>query len=391
MPIHNRIADFAPELTEWRRDIHAHPELAFHEHRTSDLVAEKLASWGIEVTRGIAGTGLVGTLRNGVSPRAIGIRADMDALPMPEANDFDYRSQTPGVMHACGHDGHTTMLLGAARYLAETRNFDGTVHFIFQPAEEAGGGGEVMVKEGLFERFPCDMVFGAHNDTVIPMGQILAQTGGVNANTDDFIIRITGRGGHAAAPHRGIDPVVTAAQTILGLQTLVSRRADPLDSVVISTCMVHAGTASNVIPDEAELRGTLRALKPETRETMRGLIRELAENIARANGATAETIIEPGYPAVINDAHAADRAALAAAKLVGEDRVIRHLPPRMGGEDFAYMAQKVPGCFVRIGQRTADKGAQPAHTVRYDFNDDILPIGASLWATLVEQELPRLG
>jgi amidohydrolase len=200
MPVHNRIADFTADMTAWRRDLHAHPELAFDEHRTSDVVAEKLASWGIEVTRGIAGTGLVGTLRQGTSPRAIGIRADMDALPMPEANEFEHRSQNPGVMHACGHDGHTTMLLGAARYLAETRNFDGTVHFIFQPAEENGGGGEVMVKEGLFDRFPCDLVFGAHNDTSIPIGQITAVPGAVCANTGDFHIRIKGRGGHATAP-----------------------------------------------------------------------------------------------------------------------------------------------------------------------------------------------
>ena len=389
MPVHNRIADFAPDMTEWRRDIHAHPELAFHEHRTSDLVAAKLESWGIEVTRGIAGTGLVGTLRLGSSPRAIGIRADMDALPMPEANDFAYRSQTPNVMHACGHDGHTTMLLGAAKYLAETRNFDGTVHFIFQPAEEHGGGGEVMVNEGLFDRFPCDMVFGCHNDFTIPVGQMTAVPGPVCANTDDFIITIAGRGGHAARPHRGIDPVVIGAQIVLALQTLVARRVDPLDSAVLSTCQFHAGTASNVIPDEAVLRGTIRTLKLETRETMRRLVGEVAEGIAKANGATAELTIEPGYPAVVNDAAAVARAASAGAKLLGADKVIHERLPGMGGEDFAYMAQKVPGCFVRIGQADGAKGSTPVHTVNYDFNDDILPIGASLWATLVEQELPR--
>ncbi len=389
MPVHNRIADFAPDMTEWRRDIHAHPELAFNEHRTSDLVAAKLEGWGIEVTRGIAGTGLVGTLRLGASPRAIGIRADMDALPMPEANDFAYRSQTPNVMHACGHDGHTTMLLGAAKYLAETRNFDGTVHFIFQPAEESGGGGEVMVNEGLFDRFPCDMVFGAHNDSSIPIGQITAVPGPVCANTDDFIIRIHGRGGHAARPHRGIDPVVIGAQIVLALQTLVARRVDPLDSAVLSTCQFNAGTASNVIPDEAVLRGTIRTLKLETRETMRRLVGEVAEGIAKANGATAELTIEPGYPAVVNDKEAVARAASAGSKLLGSDKVIHERLPGMGGEDFAYMAQKVPGCFVRIGQADGAKGSTPVHTAHYDFNDDILPIGASLWATLVEQELPR--
>ena len=391
LPIHNRIADFTPDMTQWRRDIHAHPELAFGEHRTSDLVATKLAEWGIEVTRGIAGTGLVGTLRNGSSPRAIGIRADMDALPMPEANSFDYRSQTPNVMHACGHDGHTTMLLGAARYLAETRNFDGTVHFIFQPAEERGGGGEVMVKEGLFDRFPCDMVFGCHNDSSIPIGQITAVPGAVCANTDDFYIRVKGRGGHAAWPQRGIDPVVVGAQIVLGLQTLVSRRVGALDSAVLSTCMFHAGTATNVIPDEAALSGTLRTLKLETRDEMHRLMGELVQGIAKANGAEAEITIERGYPSVVNDPAAVARAAAACAKLLGEDKVIHERLPGMGGEDFAYMAQKVPGCFVRIGMKAGEKGSKPAHTVNYDFNDDILPIGASLWATLVEQELPRHG
>jgi amidohydrolase len=385
MPVHNRIAEFTADMTAWRRDIHAHPELAFDEHRTSDVVAEKLASWGIEVTRGIAGTGLVGTLRQGTSPRAIGIRADMDALPMPESNEFEHRSQNPGVMHACGHDGHTTMLLGAARYLAETRNFDGTVHFIFQPAEENGGGGEVMVKEGLFDRFPCDLVFGAHNDTSIPIGQITAVPGAVCANTGDFHIRVKGRGGHAARPHRAVDPVVIAAQIVLGLQTLVARRVDPLDS----TCMIHAGTATNVIPDVAELGGTLRTLKPETQDTLERLMRELVTGIAHSNGAEAEFTFDRGYPSVVNDPAATDRAALAGAKLLGQDKVIRQRLPGMGGEDFAYMAQKVPGCFVRIGQADGEKGTQPVHTVGYDFNDDILPIGASLWATLVEQELPR--
>ena len=391
MPVHNRIADFAADMTTWRRDIHTHPELAFDEHRTSGLVAEKLASWGIEVTRGIAGTGLVGTLRNGVSPRAIGIRADMDALPMPEANEFGYRSQTPNVMHACGHDGHTTMLLGAARYLAETRNFDGTVHFIFQPAEENGGGGEVMVKEGLFDRFPCDMVFGAHNDTTIPIGQMTAVPGAVCANTDDFYIRVKGRGGHAARPYRAIDPVVVGAQIVLGLQTLVARRVDALDSAVLSTCQFHAGSATNVIPDEALLSGTVRTLKLETRDAMERMMRELVQGIAAANGAEAEFTFERGYPSVVNDPAAVARAAMAGAKLLGEDKIIHERLPGMGGEDFAYMAQKVPGCFVRIGQADGEKGSKPVHTVLYDFNDDILPIGASLWATLVEQELPRQG
>ncbi len=389
MPVHNRIAEFTADMTAWRRDIHAHPELAFHEHRTSDLVAAKLAGWGIAVTRGIAGTGLVGTLRQGGSRRAIGIRADMDALPMPEGNGFPHRSQTPGVMHACGHDGHTAMLLGAARYLAETRNFDGAVHFIFQPAEENGGGGEVMVQEGLFDRFPCDMVFGAHNDPGLPTGQMAAVPGAVCANTDDFSIRIKGSGGHAARPHRAIDPVVVGAQIVLGLQTLVARRVDPLDSAVLSTCTFHAGTATNVIPDEAVLGGTVRTLKADTRDAMERMMGELAADTARAHGAEAEFRFERGYPCVVNDPTAVACAWAAGATLLGEGKVIRQSPPGMGGEDFAYMAQKAPGCFVRIGQASGERGSAPVHTVHYDFNDDILPIGASLWATLVEQELAR--
>ena len=389
MPVHNRIAAYAAEMTQWRQDIHAHPELAFQEHRTSDLVAAKLTEWGIEVTRGIAGTGLVGTLRQGTGSRAIGIRADMDALPMPEANGFGYRSRNENRMHACGHDGHTTMLLGAARYLAETRNFDGTVHFIFQPAEEAGGGGEVMVNEGLFERFPCDMVFGAHNDTTIPVGRMTAIAGVACANADDFWIRVHGRGGHAARPHGAIDPLMVGAHIVLALQSLVARRVDPLDNAVLSICQFHAGTVGNVIADEAVLNGTVRTFRADTRDAMERMMGEVVAHTARAHGAEAVLRYDRGYPSVINAPEAVERAALAGAKVLGEDRVIRELAPGMGGEDFAYMAQKVPGCFVRIGQADGARGSQPVHTVTYDFNDDILPIGASLWSTLVEQELQR--
>ncbi len=389
MPVHNRIAAFADELTEWRRDIHAHPELAFEEHRTSDLVAAKLAEWGIEVTRGIAGTGVVGTLRQGGSARAIGIRADMDALPIPEANDFDHRSRNENRMHACGHDGHTTMLLGAARYLAETRNFDGTVHFIFQPAEEAGGGGRVMVEQGLFERFPCDMVFGAHNDTNLPVGQMTAITGIACANSDDFWIRVQGRGGHAARPHDTIDPLLVAAHIVIALQSLVARRIDPLDNAVLSICQFHAGSVGNVIADEAMLNGTVRSFRADTRDAMQGMMGEVVAHTARAHGAEAVLRYERGYPSIINAPEATERAARAGARVLGEDRIIRELPPGMGGEDFSYMAQKVPGCFIRIGQAEGIRGSQPLHTAGYDFNDDILPIGASLWSALVEQELPR--
>jgi hippurate hydrolase len=389
MPVNNRIAAMEAELTEWRRDLHAHPELGFQEQRTSAKVAEMLRSWGIEVTAGIATTGLVGTLRRGSGTRAIGIRADMDALPMDEANEFAHRSTNPGRMHACGHDGHTTMLLGAAKYLAETGNFDGTVHFIFQPAEEGGGGGRVMVEEGLFDRFPCDMVFGAHNDTTLPVGTIVAAEGPSSANSDRFSITITGRGGHAAHPHRSVDPVVVGSHIVLALQSIVARRTAPLESAVLSITQFHAGSAGNVIPQQAVLSGTVRTLKPEVQAEVQRLMQRIAETTAEAHEAQAVLDYKRGYPSVINAAEPTERAALAAVKLVGADRVVRQRPAGMGGEDFSFMAQRVPGCFVRIGQANGDKGSVPVHHPRYDFNDEILPIGASYWAALVEQELPR--
>jgi hippurate hydrolase len=389
MPIVNRIADFAPEMTEWRRDIHAHPELGLQEHRTSDVVAAKLESWGIAVTRGLAGTGLVGTLRNGDSGRAIGLRADMDALEMTEANDFAHRSVNPGAMHACGHDGHTTMLLGAAKYLAETRNFDGTVHFIFQPAEEGLGGGRMMVEEGLFDRFPCDAVFGAHNDTSLPVGTMVAVAGSVSAASDRFWIRIHGRGGHAARPHRTIDPVVVGSHVVLALQSVVARRVDPQEAAVLSITQFHAGSAGNVIAEEAVLNGTVRTLRPEVQDEVQGLLTAIAVATAAAHGAEAVVEYERGYPPVVNAAEPTERAALAAARVLGEGRVIRERRPGMGGEDFSFMALRVPGCFVRIGQAEGEVGSVPVHNPRYDFNDAILPIGASFWSTLVEQELPR--
>jgi len=389
MPVHNRIAALTPEMTEWRRDLHAHPEIGFEEHRTSAIVAAKLAEWGIAVTRGLAGTGVVGTLSNGSSARSIGLRADMDCLPMTEDNEFPHRSTAPGRMHACGHDGHTTMLLGAARYLAETRNFDGTVHFIFQPAEEGGGGGQVMVEQGLFERFRCDMVFGAHNDTNLPIGTMQAATGQVSAACDDFWIRIAGRGGHAARPHRTIDPVVIGSHIVLALQSVVSRRIDPLKSAVLSITQFHAGSASNVIPDGAVLNGTVRTLEAEVRDDVERMMGEVIQATAAAHGTSAALDYERGYPSVLNAPEPTLCAVRAAERLLGQGKMITQAPPGMGAEDFSYMAQRVPGCFVRIGQRDGDKGAISVHNPRYDFNDDILPIGASFWATLIEQELPR--
>ncbi len=391
MPVINRIAAFHDELTAWRRDLHAHPELGFEEHRTSALVADKLAEWGITVTRGIAGTGLVGTLRAGASTRAIGIRADMDALPMAEGKGLAHRSQNEGVMHACGHDGHTTMLLGAARYLAETRNFDGTVHFIFQPAEEGLGGGRKMVEEGLFARFPCDAVYGAHNDPGLPVGTILAAPGLASACSDRFWITIAGEGGHGARPHLAIDPVLVGAHIVLALQSVVARRLDPADPAVVSVTQFHAGSTGNVIPSEAVLNGTARALSAAVQDRLAALIAEIAEGTARAHGARAVVDYRRGYPPVVNAPEPTDRAAAAAERVVGAAHVLRAAAPMLGGEDFAYMAATAPGCFVRIGQAGPDRGGVGVHHPDYDFNDAILPIGASLWATLVEQTLGPEG
>ncbi len=383
-----RLADWMPELTAWRRDFHAHPELGYEEHRTAALVAERLASFGLEVSTGVGGTGVVGTLRNGPGNHAISLRADMDALPMTEANEFAHRSTTPGRMHACGHDGHTTTLLAAARLLAARRNFSGTVHFVFQPAEEGGAGAARMIEDGLFERFPCDAMFGAHNDPTLPLGTISASPGTVNAAADELTITITGRGGHAARPHATIDPVLAGAQIILGLQTIVSRRVAPLDSCVVSICQFHAGSAHNVIPGEAILNGTVRTMTEAVQDQVAREIPALIHHLAAASGATADVIYDRGYPPVVNDADAATRLRAAASSLFGDDRVIADLPASMGAEDFSYFAHHRPACFFRIGQNDGTNGTFGLHHPRYDFNDHAIPIGASLFAALVEQELP---
>jgi hippurate hydrolase len=390
MPINNRIAALQPEMEAWRRDLHAHPELRFEEHRTAEQVAKLLTAWGLEVHTGIATTGVVGVLRGtGASGRSIGLRADMDALPMPEATGLPYASQTPGVMHACGHDGHTTMLLGAAKYLAETRNFDGTVHFIFQPGEEGGAGGRIMVEEGLFERFPCDSVYGLHNDPSLPLGEADIRDDVMMAASDRFFVTIRGQGGHAARPHAGIDPIVVGAHIVTALQSIVARRVDPIESAVISTTQFHSGTAENVIPDEAQLVGTVRTLVPAVQDLVEAAMRRVIEATAAAHDATAEFTYRRGYPPTVNHAEQARRAARAAGAVLGEGKVRRDMPPVMGGEDFSFMLLKRPGAYIKLGQGTPGKGQQPVHTVQYDFNDDLLPVGASFFAALVEQELPR--
>lgn len=389
MPIVNRIADFHKDLAAWRHEIHAHPETAFEEKRTSDFVAARLAEFGIEVHRGLAGTGVVGTLK-GSKPgsRAIALRADMDALHIHEKNGVPYASKNEGKMHACGHDGHTTMLLGAARYLAETRNFAGTVHFVFQPAEENEGGGRVMVKEGLFEKFPVEAVYGMHNWPGMPVGKFAMRPGPMMASFDIFEITVRGKGTHAALPHLGVDPVVAAAQIATGLQTITSRNTHPLESAVVSITQIHGGDTWNVIPDEVVLRGTTRSFEPKIQDAIEASIRRIAEGVASAMGARVDLRYERRYPPTVNSPKETEIAAAIAADVVGESNVDRELQPTMGSEDFAFMLQAKPGCYVFIGNGTGDK-AVGLHNPHYDFNDEILPLGASYWARLVERVLAK--
>jgi len=385
MPIINRIAEFQDDMTVWRRDLHAHPETAFEEHRTSAFVAEKLESFGIEVHRGLAGTGIVGTLKTGDGP-SIGLRADMDALDVTEHGEHAHKSVFEGKMHACGHDGHTTMLLGAARYLAETRNFTGTVHFIFQPAEENEGGGRVMVADGLFEKFPVDAVYGLHNWPGHEAGVFAVASGPIMAATNTFQITVKGRGCHGAMPHLGVDPVPIAAEIVSALQTISSRRTHPVDSIVVTVTQFHAGDTWNVIPDTAQLSGTVRAFKPDVLATIEPSLRRIANGICQAHEAEMELIYNPGYPATINDEEQTRRAYKAAADVIGEEKVIEDPTPSMGAEDFSFMLNERPGCYVWLGNGSGEGGCV-LHNARYDFNDEILSIGASYWSRLVELEL----
>lgn len=385
MPVINRIADFHDDMTAWRRDLHAHPETAFEEKRTSDIVAAKLEEFGIDIHRGLAETGVVGTLTTGEGP-VIGLRADMDALDVEELNDFDYKSTHNGKMHACGHDGHTTMLLGAARYLAETRNFKGTVHFIFQPAEENEGGGRVMIQEGLFEKFPVDAIYGMHNWPGQEIGTFAVTEGPLMAAFDIFELTITGRGSHGGMPHTGIDPIPVAAEIVSALQTIASRATDPQDSAVVSVTKIHAGHAWNVIPDDVMLRGTTRSFRPEVQDGIEPSIRRIAEGICRAHNCQLDMMYERGYPPTINEANATKAAARAAADVAGDDRIVTNPTPSMGAEDFAFMLNEKPGCYVWLGNGPGAGGCM-LHNPHYDFNDEILTIGASYWARLVELEL----
>jgi len=385
MPIINRIADFHDDMSAWRRDLHAHPETAFEEVRTSDIVAARLAEFGVDVHRGLAGTGVVGTLRNGEGP-TIGLRADMDALDVPEGNVFAHKSTHEGKMHACGHDGHTTMLLGAARYLAETRNFKGTVHFIFQPAEENEGGGRVMVEQGLFDKFPVDAVYGMHNWPGQETGVFAVAVGPLMAAFDIFELTITGHGAHGGMPHLGIDPIPVAAEIVSALQTIVSRHTDPIDAAVVTITQFHAGDAWNVIPDQVVLRGTTRSFRPDVQDAIEPAIRRIAEGVCQAHRADLDMWYERRYPPTINEAQAARAAKRAAEDVIGAGRVIDNPTPTMGAEDFAFMLQEKPGCYVWLGNGPGEGGCM-LHNPHYDFNDDILTVGASYWSRLVELEL----
>lgn len=385
MPVINRIAEFNDDMTAWRRDLHAHPETAFQEKRTSDIVAAKLEEFGIQTHRGLAQTGVIGTLRTGPGP-SIGLRADLDALDVEELNDFDHKSTYCGKMHACGHDGHTVMLLGAARYLAETRKFKGTVHFIFQPAEENEGGGRVMIEEGLFDRFPVDAVYGMHNWPGQEAGIFAVTHGPLMASYDIFELTIIGRGAHGGMPHMGIDPIPVAAEIISALQNIVSRAIDPVDSGVVTVTQIHAGNSWNIIPDSVLLRGTARSFKPEVQNLQELAVRRIAEGICQAHDCKLEIMYERRYPPTVNEAKAAKAAARAAAAVSAPERIITDPTPSMGSEDFAFMLDKKPGCYVWIGNGPVEGGCM-LHNPNYDFNDDILSIGASYWARLVENEL----
>jgi hippurate hydrolase len=388
MPIVNRIADLHDEITAWRRDIHAHPELQYDVHRTAGTVADKLRSFGCdEVVTGIGRTGVVGVIRGskGQGTRVIGLRADMDALPIEEANDVPYKSTVPGKMHACGHDGHTAMLLGAARYLTETRNFAGTAVVIFQPAEEGGGGGRSMVQDGLMDRFRIEEVYGMHNYPGLPVGEFALRPGPLMASADRVTIEIEGRGGHAARPHISVDTVLVGSQIINQIQSIVARNIDPLDAAVVSICVFQAGSTDNVIPQTALLRGTARALRPEVRDVLEKRLHEVVEGTAKLYGATAKLTYKRDYPVTRNHAQPAAFAASVAAQVVGKERVDEQVNPVMGAEDFSFMLEARPGAFIFVGNGNTAGLHHPA----YDFNDEVIPVGTSYWVKLVETALAK--
>ncbi|MBP6493445.1 MAG: amidohydrolase [Rhodoferax sp.] len=390
MNVLDSIVTLAPSIASLRREIHAHPELCFQEVRTADLVANKLTEWGLPIHRGLGTTGVVGIVKSGTSSRAIGLRADMDALPMQEFNTFDHASKHAGKMHACGHDGHTAMLLAAAQHFSKNRNFDGTVYLIFQPAEEGGGGAREMIKEGLFDKFPMDAVFGMHNWPGDRVGRFSVSAGPVMASSNEFKITIRGKGGHAALPHNGLDPVPIACQLVQSFQTIITRNKKPVDAGVISVTMIHAGEATNVIPDSCELQGTVRTFSFEVLDMIERRMQEISEHTCAAFGAICEFEFVRNYPPTINSARETAFAAKVMADIVGADNVTPQ-EPTMGAEDFAYMLQAKPGayCFIANGDgshREMGHGGGPCmlHNPSYDFNDDLIPLGATYWVRLAE-------
>jgi len=389
MPIVNRVADLQPDIQAWRRDIHAHPELLYDVHRTAAFVADRLREFGCDqVATGLGGTGVVGVIKgrkpapSGAEVRTIGLRADMDALPIEEQTNLDYASKIPGKMHACGHDGHTAMLLGAARYLAETRNFAGDAVVIFQPAEEGGAGAAAMIRDGLMDRFAIDRVYGMHNGPGMPIGSFALRPGPIMAATDSIDIHIEGHGGHAARPHKTIDSVLVGAQLVAALQAVVARSVDPLESAVVSMCEFHAGNARNVIPQTAELRGTVRTLKPEVRQLVERRVREIVSGVAQMTGAKIELQYQRGYPVTVNDAVQTE-IAIRVAKEVAGDANVHEMAPMMGAEDFSYMLEARPGAFIFCGNGDSAGLHHPA----YNFNDEAIVYGTSYWIKLVENTL----
>lgn len=396
MKLIEEIVGFAPEIARIRRDIHAHPELAYAETRTATLIAEQLHAWGLEVATGIGGTGVVASLR-GEGSAAVGLRADMDALPLQELNEFGHRSTHPGRMHACGHDGHVAMLLAAARFLAANPPPGGTVHFIFQPAEEHGAGAQAMIDAGLFERFPCDAVYGMHNWPGMPVGTFGLCAGPMLASANEFEITIQGQGSHAALPHTGRDPIWIACQLVMALQGIVSREKKPIDAAVLSVTQIHAGDAFNIVPDQAVIRGTVRTFDSRVTDLFERRITEIGQSLPAAFGASATVVFERTYPPLVNHPAETEFARGIAAGLVGADRVIE-FEPTMGSEDFAYMLLAKPGCYIGIGNGRGEhreaghgSGACVLHNPSYDFNDEIIPLGASYWVGVARATLARSG
>ena len=393
MKISKEIENLIPEIRSWRHTLHAHPELGYEEKWTSDFVADKLQSFGIEVHRGLGGTGVVGVLKGldahlgGGGNKAIGLRADMDALPMTEENDFPYKSKFDGRMHACGHDGHTAMLLGAAKLLASRNNFNGTVYFIFQPAEEGGGGGLAMIDDGLFDEFPMDSVWGMHNWPGMEEGTVAVHKGSVMAAADRFEVTVNGNGGHAAMPQATNDPVLAVTAIIQALQQIVARKQNPLDAVVVSVTQINAGSGFNIIPQKANFIGTIRTVNPATRVDVHKQFTQICEATALAYGCVADVSVIKGYPVTVNDIESSDKAIEVASSLFGKNSVKTNLTPSMGAEDFAYMLEKTPGAYIWLGAGEGKSGCM-LHNTKYDFNDNILPLGISYWEKLVKTELP---